>query len=74
VPGHEGIAGNETANLLAKTGSENPFTGPEPVCGISIGAAERAVKDWMNRNHTKQWKSITGLKQAKGLISGTPGR
>jgi ribonuclease HI len=53
VPGHEGITGNETADLLARTGSEHPFTGPEPACGISIGAAKRAVKDWMNRNHTK---------------------
>jgi hypothetical protein len=37
VPGHEGIAGNETADLLARTGSEHPFTGPEPACCISIG-------------------------------------
>jgi ribonuclease HI len=49
VPGHEGIAGNETADLLARTGSEHPFTGPEPACGISFGVAKRAVKDWMNK-------------------------
>ena len=36
VPGHEGIAGNETADQLARTGSEQPFIGPEPACGISI--------------------------------------
>jgi hypothetical protein len=70
VPGHEGIAGNETADLLARTGSEHPFTGPDPACGISIGVSERAVRDWTNRNHIKQWESITGLKQAKELISG----
>jgi hypothetical protein len=28
VPGHEGIVGNDTADLLARTGSEHPFTGP----------------------------------------------
>jgi hypothetical protein len=60
VPGHEGIAGNETADLLARTGSE-------PACGISTGIAKRAVRDWTNRNHKKQWESTTGLKKAKIL-------
>jgi ribonuclease HI len=46
VPGHEGIDGNETADQLARTGSDHPFTGPEPACGISIGAAKKAVRDW----------------------------
>jgi hypothetical protein len=70
VPGHEGIAGNETADHLARTGSQHPFTGPEPLCGISFGVAKRAVKDWMNKTHIKQWESITELKQAKELIPG----
>jgi hypothetical protein len=61
VPGHEGIAGNETAEILARTGCEHPFTGPVPACGISAGVAKRAVRDWTNRNHEKQWESITGL-------------
>jgi ribonuclease HI len=46
VPGHEGTVGNETAHQLAKTGSEYPFIGPEPACGISIGVAKKAVRDW----------------------------
>jgi hypothetical protein len=74
VPGHEDIAGNETADLLARTGSEHPFTGPEPSCGISIGVAKTAVRDWTNRKHMKQWESTTGLKEAKGLISGPSAR
>jgi hypothetical protein len=69
VPGHEGIDGNETEDQLARTGSENLFIGPEPACGISIGAAKKAVRDWTNMNHKKHWKSTTGLKQAKGFIS-----
>jgi hypothetical protein len=51
VPGHGGIVGNETAEQLARMGSEYPFIGPEPACGISIGVAKKAVRDWTNRNH-----------------------
>jgi ribonuclease HI len=67
VPGHEGIVGNETADQLAKTGSEHPFIGPEPACGMSVGVAKKAVRDWTNRNQKKDWQSVTGLTQAKGL-------
>jgi hypothetical protein len=70
VQGHEGITGNETADHLARTRSEHPFTGPEPACGISFRVVERAVKGWMNKKHIKQWESIRRLKQAKKLISG----
>jgi hypothetical protein len=63
VSGHEGIVGNETADQLARIGSAHPFTGLEPACGISIGVAKKAVKDWTNRNHKKYWESTTGLKQ-----------
>jgi hypothetical protein len=70
VPGHEGVAGNETAEQLAKIGSEQPFVGPEPACGISMGVAIKAIRDWMTMSHEKYWKSLTGLRQAKGLIRG----
>jgi hypothetical protein len=50
------------------------ITGPEPGCGISVVVAEKAVRDWKNRNHKKYWESTTGLKQAKGLISGSSAR
>jgi hypothetical protein len=46
VPGHEGIAGNVTADQLAKIGAEYPFIEPEPACGISIGVAKNAIRDW----------------------------
>jgi hypothetical protein len=74
VPGHEGIVGNETADQLARTGSEHPFTGPEPTCDISAGVAKKAVRDWTNRNNKKHWEPTTGLKQAKGFIQGPSAR
>jgi hypothetical protein len=70
VPGHGGIAGNETADQLAKIGAEYPFIGPEPACGISIGFAKKAIRDWTMVNHKKYWRSLTGLKQAKRSIQG----
>jgi hypothetical protein len=69
-PGHEGIEGNEIANQVAKLGSECPFMGPEPACGISAGITKTAVRDWANRDHKNYWESSTGLKQAKGFLQG----
>jgi hypothetical protein len=76
VPGHEGIVGNEMADQLARMGSEHPFIGPEPACGISIGVAKKVDRDWMNRRRRKKkhWESVTGLRQAKGLILGPSAR
>jgi hypothetical protein len=56
VSGHEGIVGNETADQLARTGSEQPFIGPEPACGISIGVTKKAIRDWTKRNHKRKKK------------------
>ena len=44
VQGHEDTAGNEIADQLARTGSEQPFIGHEPACSISIGVAKKAVR------------------------------
>jgi hypothetical protein len=74
VPGHKGTVGNETADQLARTGSEYPFVGPEPARGISIGVPKKAVRDWTNRNHKRHWESVTGLKEAKELIKGPSAR
>jgi ribonuclease HI len=53
VAGDDGVAGNETADQLAKVGAEHPFIGPEPACGISIGVAKKAIRDWTMVNHKK---------------------
>jgi hypothetical protein len=70
VPGHVGIVGIEMADQLARMGSEHPFIGPEPACGISVGVAKKAVRDWTNRNHEKHWQSATELKQTATLMLG----
>jgi hypothetical protein len=53
VPGHEGIVGIEPADQLARTGSEDPFTGPEPACGISV--ADQGV-DEQKSHIQKKWE------------------
>jgi hypothetical protein len=45
-----------------------------PACGISVGVAKKAVRDWTNRNHKEYWENVTGLTQAKGLILGPSAR
>jgi hypothetical protein len=35
VPGQKALEGNETADQLARLGSECSFRRPEPACGIS---------------------------------------
>jgi hypothetical protein len=57
VPDNDGIIGNETADEMAKFGSEYLFIGPEPAFGISVGAAKKAVRDWTKRNHKNVRKS-----------------
>jgi hypothetical protein len=71
--GHEGIAGNETADQLARTVSEQPFTGPEPACGISVGVVKKVVRDEINRSQKifviRNWTQ-TGKKIILGPSAG----
>jgi ribonuclease HI len=70
VSGHGDIVGNETADQLARTGSEHQFIGPEPACGISVGVAKKAARDWTNTNHKrKHWESVIGFRQVKGTYT-----
>jgi ribonuclease HI len=75
VSGHEGIVGNETADQLARTGSEHPFIGPEPACGISIGVDNKAVRNCTNRNHKIKTMGIRNWTQTgKEFILGPSAR
>jgi ribonuclease HI len=54
VSGHEIVVGDETADQLARTGSEHTFIGAEPASDILVGVAKKAVRNWTNRNHKKK--------------------
>jgi hypothetical protein len=70
VPGHEDTDWNETACQLAKQGSELPFVGPEPACGISIAADKKAARDTAVKDDGKRCDSLSGLKHTNALIQG----
>jgi hypothetical protein len=63
-----GIEGDETADQLTTLGSEYPFIGPEPPCGISVGIAKKVVRDWTDSDHKKDYESLTVLKHAEGFL------
>jgi hypothetical protein len=44
-----------------------PSKGPEPACGISVGVAKKAVRDWTNRNK----KKILGIRNRTYTGKGT---
>jgi metal-dependent amidase/aminoacylase/carboxypeptidase family protein len=48
VFGHRGIEGNETADQLARIGSEHPFI-VQPACDILTGAAKKVARNYMSR-------------------------
>jgi ribonuclease HI len=51
VPGHSGIKGNETADLLAKAGSTSCMIGPEPALGIPYCLGQGRIREWLQRKH-----------------------
>jgi hypothetical protein len=40
----------------------------EPVCGISMVADMKVVRDRMTRDHRKQWKSLSALRQTMANV------
>jgi hypothetical protein len=60
VPGHEGTKGNETANELAKLGSECLIIGLEQGKGVLQGPSVRRTKELLKVNRNQLWW-VTGL-------------
>jgi len=70
VPGHAGVTGNEIADRLARSGSDQRFIRPEPILGVSRQNIRRKMKHWMERQHLALWRRPCGTqRQARELIS-----
>jgi len=70
VPGHARVRENEIAYKLARSGSVQPFVGPEPFLGVSRQNI-RKIKCWMEKQHLALWRGpCSTQRQAQKLISG----
>lgn len=70
VPGHIGVDGNEKADELARSASEQALIGPEPACGISYGHARTLVNNWVREKTNQYWKKAPDTRLAKAFLSG----
>ena len=70
LPGHSDVAGNETADQLAKQAAYLEFIGPEPVIGITTMPVHTEVRTWTTKQHLQLWKSTVGCRQGKMFLHG----
>ncbi|KAJ8914685.1 hypothetical protein NQ315_017384 [Exocentrus adspersus] len=68
VPGHCGVTGNEEADALARKGSTDIFTGPEPAVGLPYSYPQGSIDNWTREKCQEDWSRGIGLRQARLLI------
>ncbi|KAJ8909751.1 hypothetical protein NQ315_014360 [Exocentrus adspersus] len=69
-PGHTRIPGIETADQLARLGSEEACQGLEPILGISRGSINGARSKWTYQRLGISWRMNTGCRQAHNFLDG----
>ena len=65
IPGHQGHAGNERADALARQGSASQAIGPEPLLPISLALAKTQVDETVQREFISHWRNTDGCRQTK---------
>ncbi|KAJ8911101.1 hypothetical protein NQ315_003363 [Exocentrus adspersus] len=55
VPGHCGVTGNEEADALARKGSTDIFTGPEPAGGLPYSYPQGSIDNWTREKCQEDW-------------------
>ena len=68
IPAHEGHAGNEQADELAKQGTTGTTEGPEPRVPISQCLIKEEIKNWMELEHDEAWKRRRDCRQTKQIL------
>lgn len=69
VPGHSGVLGNEAADELARTGSDQPFIGPEPSFGLSDSCLKVRLMEWVELEKTKHFNSLSPSSHSRFFIN-----
>ncbi|KAJ8914731.1 hypothetical protein NQ315_017441 [Exocentrus adspersus] len=70
VSGHCGVTGNEEADALARKGSSDTFTGPEPAVELPYSYPQGSIDNWTREKCQVDWSRGIGLRQARLLIKG----
>jgi hypothetical protein len=67
IPGHQGIPGNEEADMLAKEGAvEVP---PDQFAAIPFSVGKNLIEKQLEQRHRDRWTACTGYRQSKVLMS-----
>ncbi|KAJ8915690.1 hypothetical protein NQ315_000624 [Exocentrus adspersus] len=55
VPGNCGVTSNEEADALARKGSTDIFTGPEPAVGLPYSYPQGSIDNWTREKCQEDW-------------------